>query len=70
MNITTKNLERLAKNCGYSPEEMGMAILKMLGYKVKRFDMCGSVYVHSKESNDNFSINNKLLYYYEGVSIY
>jgi len=58
--ITRKNLERLAKNTDYDPQEIGIAILRTLGYKVEKYLLSGAVAVHK---------NGKLLFWYRGVDI-
>ena len=49
MHITTKNLERLFRNCKYQPEEIGKALLRAHGYKVHDYIIDPSVYVYSKD---------------------
>lgn len=58
--ITRKNLERLAKNTDYDPQEIGIAILRTLGYKVEKYLLSGAVAVQK---------NGKLLFWYRGVDI-
>lgn len=58
--ITRKNLERLAKNTDYDPQEIGIAILRTLGYKVEKYLLSGAVSVHK---------NGKLVFWYRGVDI-
>jgi hypothetical protein len=58
--ITRKNLERLAKNTDYDPEEIGIAILRTLGYKVEKYRLSGAVAVYK---------NGKLVFWYRGVDI-
>lgn len=58
--ITRKNLERLAKNTDYDPQEIGIAILRTLGYKVEKFLLSGAVAVYK---------NGKLVFWYRGVDI-
>lgn len=47
--LTRKNLERLVKNCEYSPENIGVAVLKTLGYKVEKYWLSGAVYISTKD---------------------
>lgn len=48
----------LAKSCDFDPEKIGIAILKMLGYRVDTFLFLRSVYVYKGE---------KLIYYRDTV---
>lgn len=61
MKITRKNLERLFKNCEYNPEKIGIALLKMEGYKVTTHFYSDSVYVEHPKSTIE---NPKILYYH------
>ena len=56
--ITRKNLERLAKNTKYDPRDIGIAILRMLGYKVEVFFYSGAIAVKK---------NDKLVFWYRGI---
>lgn len=60
--LTRKNLERLAKNCEYSPENIGIAILKSLCYKVEKYRLSGAVYISTKDGK-------KILYYDDGAYV-
>ena len=60
--LTRKNLERLVKNCEYSPENIGIAILKSLGYKVEKYRLSGAVYISTKDGK-------KILYYDSGAYV-
>lgn len=60
--LTKKNLERLAKNCEYSPENIGIAILKSLGYNVKKYNLSGAVYISTKDGK-------KILYDHGGAYV-
>ena len=60
--LTRKNLEKLCRNTEYSPEEIGIAILKTLGYKVEKYRLSGAVYVSSKDGK-------KILYYDNGAYV-
>ena len=62
MKITTKNLERLCENCEYSPEDIGLAILRALGYDTKKWCLSGAVAVTSKDGK-------KLLHYTRGADV-
>lgn len=50
MKITEKNLERLFENCRYNPEKIGIALLKMRGYKVSTYYYSPAVYVEHPKS--------------------
>ena len=47
--LTRKNLEKLCENCKQDPERIGIAVLRMLGYKVETYRLSGAVYVFSKD---------------------
>lgn len=49
MHITKNNLEKLVKQKEYDPEEIGIAILRTLGYKVEKYFLDGSIAVNSKD---------------------
>ena len=55
MKITRKNLQRLAKNCKYNPQEIGTCVLRALGYNVKIYIYSDGVAVTDK--------NGKLVYF-------
>ena len=50
MKITRKNLEKLFQNCKYNPERIGVALLKMNGYKVSTYVYSSAVYVEHPKS--------------------
>ena len=52
--LTKKNLERLAVNCKYDPERIGIAVLRFLGCKIETFTYSDSLYVYK---------NNRLVYH-------
>lgn len=60
--LTKKNIERLVKNCEYSPENIGIAILKSLGYNVKKYSLSGAVYISTKDGK-------KILYHANGAHV-
>lgn len=60
--LTTKNLERLCRNCEYSPEQIGMAILTALGYKVEKYNLSGAIYISTKDGK-------KILYHDSGAYV-
>lgn len=47
--LTRKNLKKLAESCRFSPEKIGIAILKLLGYKVETFIIDPAVYVYDSD---------------------
>lgn len=49
MILTTKNLERLSKNCGFDPQKIGIAILDMLGYSTYTYNFDDSIFVYQKD---------------------
>lgn len=53
MKITRNNLFRLVENCECDPLEIGFSILKLLGYKIEKYNLSGAWYVYDK--------NNKLV---------
>ena len=59
MHITKNNLEKLAKQKEYDPEEIGISILRSLGYKVEVFWMSGDVAVSSKDGKKLLQFINK-----------
>lgn len=61
MKITRNNLKRLCENCKHDPESIGIAILRLLGYKVTQYYLSGAVYVE-----DN---NGKIIYHYDGAYV-
>ena len=61
MKITRNNLKRLCENSGYDPEEIGIAILRCLGYKITKYYLSGSVYVEDK--------NGKIIFHHEGAYV-
>ena len=58
MRVTRKNLERLCANCKYRPSLIGIAILRMLGYKVTTYIISPSIYVHTKDGKHLLSAEN------------
>lgn len=62
MKITRKNLERLFQNCKYNPERIGIALLRMEGYKVSTYTYSSTVCVEHPKSTIE---NPKILCYYE-----
>jgi hypothetical protein len=47
--LTRKNLEKLCKNCDFNPTDVGLAILKLLNYKVEQYRLSGALYVLTKD---------------------
>lgn len=61
MHITRKNLIRLVRNTEYDPKEIGIAVLRSLGYEVtEHFN--GAIAVTDKYTN-------KLLFWYNGAYV-
>ena len=56
MKITRKNIERLFQNCKYNPERIGIALLRMEGYKVSTYIYSGAVYVKKDKKNGESKI--------------
>ena len=56
MKITRKNLEKLFQNCKYNPERIGIALLRMEGYKVSTYIYSNAVYVEKDERNGESKI--------------
>ena len=56
MKITRKNLEKLFQNCKYNPERIGIALLRMEGYKVSTYIYSSAVYVEKDERNGESKI--------------
>ena len=61
MKLTRNNLKRLCGNSGYDPEKIGIAILRLLGYKVEKYVLSGAVYVEDE--------NGKIVFHYEGAYV-
>lgn len=61
MKVTRNNLKRLSGNCGYDPEKIGIAILRLLGYKITQYYLSGAVYVEDKKG--------KIVYHYDGAYV-
>ena len=56
MKITRKNLEKLFQNCKYNPERIGIALLRMEGYKVSTYIYSSAVYVEKDKRNGESKI--------------
>lgn len=61
MKITRKNIEKLCRQTGYNPEKIGIAFLRLLGFKVNTFMLSPDIYVYDKKGK---------LVYYEDYPIY
>lgn len=61
MKVTKNNLKRLCSNLGYDPEKIGIAILRLLGYKVTQYYLSGAVYVEGK--------NGKIVFHHNGAYV-
>lgn len=62
MKLTRNNLKRLCGNSAYDPEKIGIAILRLLGYKVTKYYLSGAVFVQDEKG--------KVVYAYNGVDIW
>lgn len=61
MKLTRNNLKRLCGNSGYDPEKIGIAILRLLGYKITKYYLSGAVYVEDE--------NGKIVFHYDGAYV-
>ncbi len=60
--LTGKNVEKLCEKCGHDPEKIGVALLRLAGYKVEKYALSGAVYVYTKDGK-------KILYAYSGAYV-
>jgi len=58
--MTEETIKKLIESCEFSPEKIGIEILKSQGYFVEKYRYSGAVFVHEKDKQG------KILYYDEG----